>query len=260
MPDVFASATQGLIASSLKSGLPYPDVFAGLYFGFMLAVALFSLSTSIIWRDDRSMPWFALTCIGAVAWLWIWQGRYPHDALLQSRLMPMLGALFLLFLLRYGQLVLGTQQQLPRLDKVLQGLMAVLAGVVLLSWSFPAWGLRLLAPVAVTAGMLLLVASWLRLRQHYWLGAIEAIGMTLLFAGIAPNALLWLGVRLPSGGVFWMNMFQLCSGAAVTVFGLGLVAALNRRRLERVEALDRAVAQQRTSLNRGSIDPITRLP
>jgi len=260
MPDVFASANLGLFASPLNSGLPYPDVFAGLYFGFVLAVALFSLTTSIIWRDDRSMPWFALSCFTAATWLWVWQGRYPQDALLQSRLMPMLGALFLLVLLRYGQLVLGTQQQLPRADKLMRGLMVVLAGIMLLAWRWPSWGLTLLAPTAVATSTLLLAVSWLRLRQHYWLGAVEAIGMTLLFAGVMPNALLWLGIQLPSGGVFWMNMFQLSSGAAVTVFGIGLVASLNRRRLERVQELDVAVNHQRMSLNRASIDPVTRLP
>ncbi|HSW11198.1 MAG TPA: EAL domain-containing protein [Solimonas sp.] len=240
--------------------MPYPEVFAGLYFGFVLAVALFSLATAMIWRDDTSIPWFSMTCIAAVLWLFVWQGRYPGEPDVQVRLMPMLGVLFLLLLIRYGQLALGLAQQLPKLDTFLRALMGFLLALVALSWFAPTWGLRLLAPSALLACAALLGGSCLRLRQRYWLGTIEALGMTLMFIGLAPNALSWLGVMLSQPPGFWMNLFQLCSGAAITVFGLGIVSSLNRSRLERVQELDLAVTNQRMALNRASIDHVTRLP
>lgn len=260
MPATFSSATLGLIPSPLVSGMPYPDIFAGLYFGFVLAVALFSLATAAIWRDDRSIAWFSFVCLSAAAWLLVWQGRYPADAAAQARVMPMLGVVFLIFLIRHGQVALAAPQQLPRLNRLLRLLMGFLLGLLALAWLAPSWGLRLFAPAALLGSAALLAGAWMRLRQRYWPGAIELLGMTLMCVGLAPNALLWMGLPLSSSPVFWMNLFQVSSGLAITIFGLGIVASLNRIRLERLRELDLAVTNQRMMLNRASIDHVTRLP
>ncbi|AXQ29333.1 phosphodiesterase [Solimonas sp. K1W22B-7] len=245
---------------SLILGTPYPDSISSLYFGFLLAIGLFALAGSVRHRDDPSVPWFALAALLSALWLLVWQGRFPADVAMRDRAMPLLGALFMGCILRYGRLSLETRRSIPELDTALRafgGMVIFIAGLSLL---LPRWALGLLAPVSLAIVIGLAAAACIRLRRRHWMAAHALVGLLLLLAALLPNAWLWLGQSLPPTPAFWMNVYQLGSGLALTVFCLGAVASLQRRREDRMAEMKLALDSQRTALNKASIDEITRLP
>lgn len=246
---------------SLIFGTPYPDPIAGVHVGFLLAIGLLGLAIYARYRDEPSVPWMALSSLVSILWLLAWREQLPGPQKVRELAMPLFGALFIASVLRYGRFALASRKQLEGFDsglRVLNGLLLATAGVALL---LPrSWSLKLLGLLAVVTVLGLTAAAWQRLRQRHWPSALTLLGMLILLAALVPNALLWVGYPMTLSAAFLMNVFQLCSGLALTLFALGSIASLHRQRDDRMSELKVALDSQRVALNKASIDEITRLP
>lgn len=233
----------------------------GLYFGLMLAFAVFGLMffTGV---HDRTYLYFALHVVTLTLAMLMWHGqltRFDPSGWSLTRGIFSMAALFMASGAGFYQLFLNTQNHLPAAHRLLDICLWLSFAMGAFMWIWPGPLTQLVGVVAIVWVLGVVWASLGRLLQGYRPAALVLGVISLLLAGIILAVIRAFGLRLVHSD---LAFYLLHSGGLVTavLLGLGMIWRIRKLITERDHAGDLALANQRLALHRMSHDELTGLP
>ncbi|RMH18266.1 MAG: hypothetical protein D6696_13410, partial [Acidobacteria bacterium] len=227
-----------------------PGALDGLYYGLLLALALWNAGAWLALRDRSFLLHVALVAsFGLSAFLWdgfAWPGREPPPGGFEETALALADAFVALSAVAFTRAFLNTRKRLPRLDRTLlavgctAGATALLAVPPALPLADPVWTLLSLAgpPVLLATGVAARRAG-IPASGHY----LVAVGA--LLAGLSTEA---VGeVFAPGTALAALGDAAACAGTLLMAFALSHALVLRHREAgrerQRLEAERRELAE-----------------